>query len=323
MEEFSSLWTYQENIDELKQKLFYTTIELEAVKAETGEEKKRNSESMKQLLQLLKIACQERDEAKDQLQKLLNKIIPTNDQQIFNATTHSVPNCFTGEQVQQQHQSPLMIPTKANSSITESNSLSEAYNRSSSPVDSFFDPIQSPEFSNVNVESPYVQDFHQNGPLSNGLNGSVNGLKVDQATLVMESMIKGKPLPQKGNLLKTVVEAGPLLQTLLLAGPLPRWRNPPPLQTFHIPTMVVAADQIGATKNQILKSPTMMLKQSQPFAEMACGSSSQMMMASGGSSGSILSFGDVSFGSNYQGSMMGACSGASNFGTIGKRQKLH
>ncbi|OMO65707.1 hypothetical protein CCACVL1_21432 [Corchorus capsularis] len=26
--------------------------------------------------------------------------------------------------------------------------------------------------------------------------------------------------------------AGPLIQTLLVAGPLPRWRNPPPLQSF-------------------------------------------------------------------------------------------
>ncbi|CAI9287961.1 unnamed protein product [Lactuca saligna] len=315
MEEFSSLWSYQENIDELKQKLMYTTLELEAVKAETDEKMKRNTESMKQVLQLLKIAYQERDEAKDQLQKLIIKIMPTNDQQIFNPTNPSIPNCFMNEQIQ-HHQGPLMIPAKANSSITESNSLSDAYNHSSSPVDSFFDPIRSPEFSNINVETPFVQDY--------------NVPKVDQATLMMEGMIRGKSLPQKGNLLQTVLEAGPLLQTLLVAGPLPRWRNPPPLQAFHIPPMMASSDHIPTTQKQDVGSPfKVLMKQSQPYAEMGCGSSSQMMAVSGGGGGGgngggggVLSFGDVNFGSNFQGSMIG-CPGASSFGTIGKRQRLH
>lgn len=40
-------------------------------------------------------------------------------------------------------------------------------------------------------------------------------------------------LPEKGKLLKAVIEAGPLLQTLLLAGgPLPQWQHPPPLLHF-------------------------------------------------------------------------------------------
>ncbi|KAI3788115.1 hypothetical protein L2E82_00784 [Cichorium intybus] len=312
MEEIASLWSYQENIDELKQKLLYTTLELEAVKAETDERMKRNTESMKQVLQLLKIAYQERDEAKDQLQKLLMKIMPTNDQQIFNPTNPSIPNCFMNDQIQHT-QGPLTIPAKANSSITESNSLSDAYNHSSSPVDSFFDPISSPEFSNINAETQFVQDY------------SVP--KVDQATLVMDAMIRGKTLPQKGKLLQTVLEAGPLLQTLLVSGPLPRWRNPPPLQAFHIPPMVAAVDQFAVVQKQDVGSPfKLLLKQSQPYAEMACGSSSQMMVGGGGSGGGggggVLSFGDVNFGSNCQGSML-ACPGASNFGSIGKRQRLH
>lgn len=311
-----------QNIDELKQKLLYTTLELEAVKAETDIEMKRNMESMKQLLQLLKLACQERDEAKDQLQKLLIKIMPTNDQQFFNPTNPSIPNCFTNDQLQQIH--PLM-PAKANSSITESNGLSDAYNHnSSSPVDSLFDPISSPEFSNINLESPFVQDYHPN---------AISSSKVDEATLVMEGMIKGKNLPQKGNLLQAVMEAGPLLQTLLVAGPLPRWRNPPPLQGFNIPPMVVAVDQIGVAQKQaiggssgLVRSPTMVFKQPQPYVEMGCGSSSQMMAAGGGSGGGgggCLSFGDVSFGSNCQGRMVSACPGGSNLGPIGKRQRLH
>nr|GEW21403.1 hypothetical protein [Tanacetum cinerariifolium] len=63
------------NIDELKQKLLCKTRELEAVKANTNEEIKRNSESMKQMLQLLGVACQERDEARDQLQKLTTMLM--------------------------------------------------------------------------------------------------------------------------------------------------------------------------------------------------------------------------------------------------------
>ncbi|KAL4587641.1 hypothetical protein LXL04_000513 [Taraxacum kok-saghyz] len=314
MEEIASLWSYQENIDELKQKLMYTTLELEAVKAEADEKMKRNSESMKQVLQLLKIAYQERDEAKDQLGKILIKIMPTNDQQIYNPTNPSIPNCFINDQIQHP-QGPLMIPTKANSSITESNSHSDAYNHSSSPVDSFFDPISSPEFSTVNVEKQFVQDY------------SVP--KVDQATLLMEGMIRGKSLPQKGNLLQTVLEAGPLLQTLFVAGPLPRWRNPPPMQGFHIPPMVAAVDQITTPQRQDVGSPfKLLLKQLQPYAEMGCGSSSQMMAVAGGGGGSdgggVLSFGDVNYGSNFHGSMVASCPGvSSNYGTIGKRQRLH
>lgn len=44
---------------------------------------------------------------------------------------------------------------------------------------------------------------------------------------------KKKGLPEKGKLLKAVIEAGPLLQTLLMGGgPLPQWQHPPPLLHF-------------------------------------------------------------------------------------------
>ncbi|KAD2171595.1 hypothetical protein E3N88_41710 [Mikania micrantha] len=300
MEEFPSIWSYQQNTDELKQKLLYTTLELEAVKAETDEELKRNHELMIQLLQSLKIACQERDEAKDQLQKLLNKIMTSNDQQIFKITNPL---------------SPKMMPVKANSSASESNSLSEAYNHSPSPVDSLYDPNSSPKFSNINDGPPFVQDYNQNGRFSNTC-GSVNVQKVDQATLVMEGMIKGKTLPQKGSLLQAVIQAGPLLQTLLLAGPIPRWRNPPSLKSFYIPSVVDVGNE-----NRLSKSRLGMLKQSQPYAKMACGSSSQMM--AGGGNRCVISFGDVNFSGNFLGRMVAACPGATNLGTVVKKQRLH
>ncbi|KAM3691786.1 hypothetical protein ACB098_08G038500 [Castanea mollissima] len=190
MEEFGCLWSYHENIDEVKQKLIYTTLELETIKIEANEEIRKNKENMRNLHNLLKIAYQERDEARDQLQNLLNKLMASSPTELPNIHPRVHP------------ESPLVIPAKANSSITESNSLSETYNpqsHGSSPVDSLFDAVSSPDFSNINV--------------------------VDS----------GKALPQKGELLQAVMEAGPLLQTLIVAGPLPRWRNPPPLQPFKIP----------------------------------------------------------------------------------------
>ena len=49
-----------------------------------------------------------------------------------------------------------------------------------------------------------------------------------------------RPLPEKGQLLKAVMEAGPLLQTLLLAGPLPQWQHPPPkLDSIEIPPVTI------------------------------------------------------------------------------------
>lgn len=66
-----------QDMDELKQKLLYTTLELESARVQADEEMKKNEEFMKQLLQLLKLACQERDEARDQVQKLLAKLTPS------------------------------------------------------------------------------------------------------------------------------------------------------------------------------------------------------------------------------------------------------
>ncbi|XP_057516401.1 uncharacterized protein LOC130797705 [Amaranthus tricolor] len=55
-----------------------------------------------------------------------------------------------------------------------------------------------------------------------------------------------RPLPEKGKLLKAVMEAGPLLQTLLLAGPLPQWQHPPPqLESVEIPPVNVNSKKRG------------------------------------------------------------------------------
>ncbi|GAV57875.1 DUF1635 domain-containing protein, partial [Cephalotus follicularis] len=183
-----------QGIDELNQKLLYTTFELESVKMEATEEMRKHKEDIKHLLNLLKIAYQERDEARDQLQKVLNKfIMPSSPAELHPILPYIQPG------------SPAVVmPTKANSSITESNSHSHG----SSPVESLFDAVTSPD-------------------------------NIDPATAVIDNLVEGKSLPQKGKLLQAVLDAGPLLQTLLVAGPLPQWRNPPPLQTFKFPPVSI------------------------------------------------------------------------------------
>ncbi|XP_043712927.1 uncharacterized protein LOC122661559 [Telopea speciosissima] len=248
MEGIFSVWSYQESIDELKHKLLYTTYELESARMDAKVEMKKNEENVKQLLQLLNSAYHERDEARVQLQKVLNRVTPNSQTEIFSV----FPNL--------QSECAALKPKGLNSSITESDSLSETYNHhsyGSSPVDSFIDAVSSPEMSNMNVgdscnlgvpQQPPIQecnvpismDIFSAGNISPSLGTISSGApKVDHASSVIDNLTKGKPLPQKGKLLQAVMEAGPLLQTVLVAGPLPRWRNPPPLQPFQIPAVSI------------------------------------------------------------------------------------
>ncbi|KAJ6895074.1 DUF1635 domain-containing protein [Populus alba x Populus x berolinensis] len=170
MEELGSVWDYQESFDELKQKLVYTTIELGSLKVEANEEMRKHKEDVDHLINLLKIAYQERDEAKGQLQKLVNKLI----------TPELLPILPLA-----QPESPLVMPAKANSSITESNSLSDTYNHQShgsSAVDSLLDAVSSPDFSSINmadschmgfVDKTLVQDYKW--LYTNRFSGSSNG----------------------------------------------------------------------------------------------------------------------------------------------------
>ncbi|GMI94657.1 hypothetical protein like AT2G28690 [Hibiscus trionum] len=116
---------------------------------EANEQISKYRDELKLMLNLLNLAYQERDEAKHQLQKLVNKIMPC--------------------------ESPLMIAAKTNSSITESNSLSDTYNNhqshGSSPVDSLFEAITSPNFPTVKMaDSSGMELLNQPfGFLSTGL----------------------------------------------------------------------------------------------------------------------------------------------------------
>ncbi|XP_026443125.1 uncharacterized protein LOC113342994 [Papaver somniferum] len=224
----TSVWSYQENCEQLKELLFYTTYQLETERAEAKEETKRNEANVNKLVHLLNQACRERDEAKNQLQRLLNKFSPSSPTENYPAVMATLKPKIL-----------LVNPTKGNSSITETDSVSETYNHhsyGSPPVDSIFDTVSSPELSNINVVDSSIVQAPQHVP-HQPLH--VPHQPFDQASLAIDNLVKGKLLPQKGKLLQSVMEAGPLLQTLLLAGPLPRWRNPPPHQTLQLPSLSV------------------------------------------------------------------------------------
>ncbi|KAH6766191.1 hypothetical protein C2S52_017174 [Perilla frutescens var. hirtella] len=243
MGEMASLWSYEEvqnqDMEQLGEKLMCTTLELEKLKADAVEEMKKDKEYIKQLIQLLKYAVQERDEARNQFQKLLNKTMP-----ISGESFPSIPL------FQSDCSPPLLKPAKANSSITESNSMSETYNlhsHGSSPVDSLFDAVSSPDFSNINlvVNNNTTHHFVQDSnavPQNNHVTSCIVP-KLDQASLLIDNLAKGALLPQSGKFLQAVLQAGPLLQTLLVAGPLPRWRNPPQFQAFQIPPFSIKGCQ--------------------------------------------------------------------------------
>ncbi|KAL1826735.1 hypothetical protein ACET3Z_005147 [Daucus carota] len=274
MEDMVSLY-YPEIIDELKLKLQYATLELEAVRSQANEE-------IKQLIQLLKMTIQERNETRDQLNKLINKfMIPS-----AKPTTE-----ILSTMPQISPEIPLVKSARTNSSITESNSFSDQpYNyhtQHSSPVESLFDAVTSPDLSNINnhqiVDSsnmayvnhePFVQDYNVPSAL----------VKVNQASLTIDNLVQGKPLPQKGNLVQAVLGAGPLLQTLLVAGPLPKWKNPPPLQNFHIPPVSIKGCDMENFGLKVSDSPSHVVRllNSRSDVEMSCGTLKMIPMVNYG-----------------------------------------
>ncbi|WOG87528.1 hypothetical protein DCAR_0206756 [Daucus carota subsp. sativus] len=310
MEEMASYWTYQECIDELKQKLIYTTFELEALK-------KKNEDYVKQLMQLLNMTLQERDEARDQLNKLLNKLM--------------IPSAMPSTEIlpaipQIAGHNPRVKATRANSSLIESRNFSDQtcsyHSQNSSPAESFFDAATSPDLSKIN--SHYIGDLSSNMAFMNqhqfvqDYSVPTGVVKIDQASLVINNLVKDKALPHKGNLLQSVLKAGPLLQTLLVAGPLPKWQNPPPLQSVHIPPPPIKGFDPRNVGVEACESsghdPLLMNLKS--YSEISCGTS-QMI------STSVMSF---------RAGVPNACAGNGKFMTsagkdehfvAGKRQRFH
>ena len=204
------------------------------MKTEAKEEMMRSEENTKQLLQLLKIAYLERDEARGQLQSLLNNGFPSP----VSPPVKSHPTI--------QHAQPVSLSPeikKANSCFKKFDDLSRAYSSHSycpSQLDCLLDAVlpdqdlNYTELADSRKLGASKQDFDSGGTMPVGIVSPEVGM-IDRASMVIDKLVKRKPLPQKGGFLKAVMEAGPLLQTLLLAGPLPRWQNPPPVENWQIP----------------------------------------------------------------------------------------
>ncbi|PKA61878.1 hypothetical protein AXF42_Ash008710 [Apostasia shenzhenica] len=192
----------------------------------------KKEDEISQLIDLLKQASQERDEAKSQLQILLNKL-----QRPSSIDLHPAASFLQPESPQLRQQA------WGSSSITESENLSDNQNHHShvsSPavVDSFLDVASaaSPELSNMNrADSGNILVAQQ--ALMNASTPTIN----KNGDMNFYDKLTKKPLPEKGQLLEAVIGAGPLLETLFVAGSLPQWKNPPPLRPLLIPPMINAS----------------------------------------------------------------------------------
>ena len=238
----------------MKQSLIQTAWEYEGFKITARDELKKKDEEIQRLFHLLKVACQERDEAREQLHLLmLNKFMPH--------TAHESIPIASYLQSESPRLRQQQLTRGGNSSTTaESDSISDTRNHqsyASSPVDSFFDPETSPELSNTNIAC-----YNYSSSPTSVVGVSVPLIqKYDQASARLEQLVSKRPLPEKGKLMDAVMKAGPLLQSLMVAGPLPRWKNPPPLQQLQIPPVSVKGrncqtlNQTAALSPNVVHSP--------------------------------------------------------------------
>ncbi|KAJ7947879.1 Enabled-like protein (DUF1635) [Quillaja saponaria] len=202
-------WAYYcqgKSMEELRQSLVYTNLELEQTRVAAQEELRKRDDQLLHLKDLLSKAIRERDEAQDKCQRhLLEKLLLQQQQQ---------------QQLQYQQTAPLSgissIEDEPRRGIDSNNGFSSSDCEESIVSSPVIDPIPQPQWPPA---PPPLQQSLQ------------------QPTI---ELAPEKPLPEKGKLLQAVMKAGPLLQTLLLAGPLPQWRHPPPpLESCEIPPVTI------------------------------------------------------------------------------------
>lgn len=145
----------------MENQLESVTKELAEARKAAIEQRKTHKENVQNLFHLLSIVCKERDEARDQLHKLM----------------------------------------MSNSKMTNQSNVSSSISLSS--------------LDNVIASADNLIPFCSS---------------YDRGSAIIEDLAKGRPRPEKGKLLQSVMEAGPLLDTLLVAGSLPQWRDPPPMR---------------------------------------------------------------------------------------------
>ena len=195
----------------MKHSLLYTTLELEATIASAKEEITRRECELIHVNDLLSRVTKERDEAQAKCQKLMLEKLKLQQE------LHQHQNKHQQEQQQQQQ-------------------LGQTNQRDTTS--------QSEEEVQEGFSEKHSSDCEETSMPSSGGSSTPHPTPLQ----VVLELAEKKPLPEKGKLLKAVVEAGPLLQTLLLAGPLPQWQHPPPhLNSIEIPPVAISPQDSSKT----------------------------------------------------------------------------
>ncbi|XP_020210884.1 uncharacterized protein LOC109795761 isoform X2 [Cajanus cajan] len=187
---------------------------------------KKYEETVKHLYKLLKKVCQERDDARDKLQLLTKNFqAPTPAE-----TSNTIPQIDHASL--QYKTKPSLNSTKVSDSGSNKVFLNHSCELSLSSLQSNNEKRSSMDLlSHTRISEPRNLTLPKKpNHIKEDMGASRDNNMVDDASLVIDKLVCGKPLPKKGRLLQTVTEAGPLLHTLLVA-PVPMWRNPPPLSS--------------------------------------------------------------------------------------------
>lgn len=194
-------------MEELRQSLLYTTLELEQTRAAAQEELRKRDDQLQNLKDLLNKTIRERDEAQEKCQRLLLEKLVLHHHHNLQQQTAPLSGISSIEDEQPRR------------GIDSNNGLSSSDCEESIVSSPVIDHLPQPQLQ------PPPQPPQPLPP---------------SVTQSMIELTPEKPLPEKGKLLQAVMKAGPLLQTLLLAGPLPQWRHPPPpLESFEIPPVTI------------------------------------------------------------------------------------
>ncbi|KAG6515946.1 hypothetical protein ZIOFF_026392 [Zingiber officinale] len=180
---FTPVWGLHENlvtesVEELKHKLLCATLELESLRANAKEEMRKNEENISQLLQLLQVITQQRDQAREQLQLLLTNMT--------------------------QPESPQVRQRRGSSNITESDSLSgtpKNHSYGGSPAHSLFNVAASPELLSMKTQG---QDRDQD--MASVVMDELAMRPLPQKGKLLQAVLEAGPL------LQTLLLAGPLPQ---------------------------------------------------------------------------------------------------------------
>ncbi|XP_057524792.1 uncharacterized protein LOC130804391 isoform X1 [Amaranthus tricolor] len=194
---------------EMRQYILQSRMELEATIIAAQGEMMKKEEEIIHIKDLLMMTIKERDEAQSKSDKLM------------------VEKLLLQQKLQQKQQQPLSEISQqrqqkaaAAATLSNTNTTTNCFSSSSSECEES-SIISSPQGGGANSPS------------------SLQPLSLPPQ-MVAQLASNHHPLPEKGKLLKAVMEAGPLLQTLLLAGPLPQWQHPPPrLNSVDIPPVTI------------------------------------------------------------------------------------